>query len=394
MGDDRSSLTRILGSIDEKEFFSGSWGRLPILLPAPRADRFDGLFGFEDLETYLFTVRPPAGNIRLVRGTDPPPRALVADLLTGRGYDLQAVYAALSDGYTIVLNGIHGRWPAASRLVRELEDRLLTRVQANVYVTGPASQGFDAHRDEHDVFVLQTAGAKRWTVDAHADTEGRTTPRLDVTLSRGDALYMPHGVRHAAATADSFSIHVTVGVFPMSWHGLARECLDEMAARDPRWRERVPRSALGSNSGDPTLSEIARRLRDGLAALPGLDGALDRHRHRLTASARRSNPPPDSYVESLRSLERLTPDTEVERRAGIGCAVDRAGAFATITFFGEALRAPASAERALRFIAATRRFRVGDIDPALSDASKLVLVRRLIKEGLLRTRPPARADSG
>ena len=50
----------------------------------------------------------------------------------------------------------------ATRLAAELGHP----VPANAYVTPPSSRGFSAHYDVHDVFVLQLAGRKRWTVYA------------------------------------------------------------------------------------------------------------------------------------------------------------------------------------------------------------------------------------
>jgi hypothetical protein len=43
--------------------------------------RFDGLFDLTDLEKYLFIVRPPAGDLRIVRSGQLPPMALVSSLL-------------------------------------------------------------------------------------------------------------------------------------------------------------------------------------------------------------------------------------------------------------------------------------------------------------------------
>ena len=39
-------------------------------------------------------------------------------------------------------------------------------MQINAYITPPENQGFAAHYDTHDVFVLQVAGSKRWTIHA------------------------------------------------------------------------------------------------------------------------------------------------------------------------------------------------------------------------------------
>ncbi len=385
MLEDRPGLAHILGSTDEAVFLRETWGRAPLVLRGSDPARFDGLFDFDDLETYLFTARPPAGEVRLVKNSQWPPVSMVSDLLLNRSYDVQAIYNGLAEGYTVVLNGIHHRWPAAARLVRDLEERLLAETQTNVYVTGPGSQGFGIHHDDHDVFVLQTAGRKRWLVYDKPAAGGEPALLHDVELARGDALYMPTGFPHAAATSGESSIHVTVGIYPLTWQQLARETVDAVAARHAGWQERVPLDML-AGAARPAVSEIEGRLRQGLAALADLGAVLERYRAGLGVTARRKNPPPSGYLASLDALDCLEPGTELERRPGVACRVSRDGDQVAITFMGETVRAPLLVERALAFVAGTTRFRVEEIDPDLPDKSKIVLARRLIREGLLQIR--------
>jgi ribosomal protein L16 Arg81 hydroxylase len=386
MRDDRSILERILDPLDEATFFRDYWNRKPLVMPAVDRTRFDGLFDLTDLEKYLFIVRPPAGDLRIVRSGQLPPMALVSSLLEERSYDFQAVFNGLSEGFTVVLNAIHARWPEARRLTMALEDRLQARVQANVYITGQRGQGFAIHQDDHDVFVLQTCGTKRWMVyDRPAGPLAGAQPAVlhEIELKTGDALYLPIGYPHAAETADDYSIHVSVGVFPWTWQDLARDCLDLLAAEDPRWQERVPLAVLRGEADPPPAAEIEGRLREGFSKLTDLSRIIERHRRVVGATGARRNPPPSGYGESVRALDRLDVTSEVERRPGVGCYVSVDGKSAFIHFMGEPIRAPISAEKALRFIAAHTRFRISEIDDALLDQSKVVLVRRLIREGLL-----------
>jgi ribosomal protein L16 Arg81 hydroxylase len=360
-----------------------------LLLQKPERDRFTGLFGLAELEEYLFVARPPAGAVQLVRQGQWPPLHMVKGLFDPDSYDIQALYSGLAGGYTIVLNAIHTRWPAARRLVTDLEDRLLAVVQTNVYVTGPNAQGFAAHQDEHDVFVLQTHGAKCWRIyDKPAPGVPLTDAALlhDVELRQGDMLYMPTGFPHAAATSGEYSIHVTVGVFPLTWHELAKQTLTRLAQQDASWAEPVALPGVGG-SQPPNVADLEARLRAGLAALEDLTPVLDSYRVGLSASARRKNPAPDTYLPSIAALEDLVVTAELERRPGVGCSVAADADSARLHFMGETIRTPSRAARALQFIATHERFRIADIDPTLTDDSKLVLVRRLIREGLLQAVP-------
>jgi ribosomal protein L16 Arg81 hydroxylase len=381
---ERPALSRILGSFDESAFFRDHWGRAPLLLQKPERNRFAGLFGLAELEEYLFVARPPAGAVQLVRQGQWPPLHMVKGLFDPDTYDVQALYNGLTSGYTVVLNAIHSRWPAARRLVTDLEDRLMAVVQTNVYFTGPNAQGFAIHQDEHDVFVLQTHGAKCWKIyDKPAPGQALADAALlyDVELGEGDMLYMPKGFPHAASTSGAYSIHVTVGVFPLTWHELAKQTLDRIAQQDARWSEPVPIPPTGGTA--PTAADLDGRLRAGLAALGDLSPVLDSYRLGLSASARRKNPAPDGYLTTIAGIDDLDASTELERRPGVGCSVAVDAESARVYFMGEMIRTPARAAKALEFIAAHQRFRIADIDPTLTDDSKLVLARRLIKEGLL-----------
>jgi hypothetical protein len=380
-----SALGRILGSFDQSAFFRDHWGRRPLLLLNTERERFDRLFGLPELEEYLFVARPAAGAVQLVRQGQWPPLGMVKGLFDPDSYDIQALYNGLASGYTIVLNAIHTRWPAARRLVTDLEDRLLAVVQTNVYVTGPNAQGFSIHQDEHDVFVLQTHGAKHWQVydrPAPGVPLAGATLLHDVDLRQGDMLYMPKGFPHAAATSGEHSIHVTVGVFPLTWHELAKQTLDRLAQQDARWAEPVPVPGMGADRG-PAVEDLDARLREGLAALGDLAPVLESYRLGLNASVRRKNPAPDGYLESIAGIDALDVHSELERRPGVGCTVTTDAESVRLHFMGETIRTPPRAAGALQFIAAHPRFRIAEIDSTLTDDSKLVLVRRLIREGLL-----------
>ena len=63
-----------------------------------------------------------------------------------------------------MLQALHRVWPPVLQFCQELAGELGHPVQANAYVTPPQNQGFSAHYDVHDVFVLQIAGEKRWRI--------------------------------------------------------------------------------------------------------------------------------------------------------------------------------------------------------------------------------------
>ena len=74
--------------------------------------------------------------------------------------------ALFAGGSTLVLQALHRVWPPIIDFCQQLSADLGHPVQANAYVTPPQNQGFDDHYDVHDVFVLQIAGRKKWSIHA------------------------------------------------------------------------------------------------------------------------------------------------------------------------------------------------------------------------------------
>ena len=86
---------------------------------------------------------------------------------------------------------MHRYWSPVAGFARSLEAALGHPVQVNAYITPPGSQGFDLHQDDHDVFVLQSHGSKRWVVHERHDLPPTRAALIEVDLGPGDSLYIP-----------------------------------------------------------------------------------------------------------------------------------------------------------------------------------------------------------
>jgi hypothetical protein len=88
----------------------------------------------------------------------------------------------------------------------------------------------------------------------------------------------------------------------------------------------------------------------------------------------------------------MTLDTVVARTPGAICRALVDGDGAVIEFPGGRVGGPARIAAALQFVARAERFPVRDLPDGLGDNEKLVLARRLVREGLLSmVREPAAA---
>ena len=82
-------------------------------------------------------------------------------------------------------------------------------------------------------------------------------------LTPGDALYLPRGYLHSAVAQGEVSIHLTVGVHPVTAYDLARELISAAAA-DPELRQSLP---MGLDTADlPAMTELVRAAAKRLTA--------------------------------------------------------------------------------------------------------------------------------
>ena len=230
-----------------------SWGREPRHVPAAALPTpFDDLLTTRDVDDLLSRRGLRTPFLRVARDGH---TLADADFTRGGGVgagvtdqlDDTALLRLFAEGHTLVLQGLHRTHPPVLELAQDLAADLGHPVQVNAYVTPPSSRGFAAHYDVHDVFVLQTAGEKRWSLHAPVqphplrdqpwqdrrpavEQAAAGEPRLEVTLRPGDVLYVPRGWLHSATALGGVSTHLTVGIHV--WHrGHVAEAVLEAARR-------------------------------------------------------------------------------------------------------------------------------------------------------------------
>ena len=251
-------------------------------------------------------------------------------------------------------------------------------MQANAYFTPRGSQGLPVHHDTHDVFCLQIAGEKRWLVYEPAlelplrsqryrpGPGGPGEPVLDLVLRAGDTLYLPRGWLHEALTSEADSLHLTVGVNVRTWLDALRDALDD-CAEDLEFRRSVP--ADGTMRAD-LVARLEERLRPAAVAR--------RVRARLVAGRR---PLLSGQLSELRALDELSVNAPLERRPTVIADLDGPA----LVFDGKRVEFPAHAREELAAAcAADGPFSASDLPGRLDEAGRLVLVRRLVREGFLR----------
>lgn len=342
-------------------------------------DRLVGLLSLADADHLLTgtAIRTPA--IRMARdGAVLPESAYTRGGATVAGrpltglVDPRKALALFDDGATIVFQGLQRYWPPLTRLVAELELELGHPCQANAYLTPPGSQGFAVHSDSHDVFVFQTEGSKQWEVHGPDGPEA-------VLLEPGVSMYLPTGTPHAARAQDTVSLHVTLGINQLTWRGLVRRTVEPLLATVPDTH--LPAGHLD----DPSL--LAAALADRLAALaeevrrvePGVAAETEIRRFLTSRPSRLSG----GLVDVLALRDEVAEDTLLRRRPGHPCVLLERSEQLEVLLGDRSLTVPGWLRPALEEIRSRESFTPADLSVHLDQQSRLVLCRRLVREGLL-----------
>lgn len=403
---DRSALRRLL-SIEPRAFAEDHWGRAPLLtraadLPAPftdllSTDAVDELVSERGVRTPFARMARNGALTDRSQFTDSGGfGAEVTDQLDSAG-----ILAAFADGHTLVLQGLHRLWPPLIHFTGDLVADLGHPVQVNSYITPASSRGFDPHYDVHDVFVLQIAGEKRWILhppvhehplsnqpwsdrrDAVA-AMARTDPTLDVVLREGDSLYVPRGWIHSAEALGDTSIHLTVGMSAFTRYDLLHHVLGTLAD-DASFRAPLP-VGLDLTDPDAVVPHVRALIADLTATLADTDGRDGRARTAAERVGRRfvevTRPAPVRPLETVRTMAGLSAATVVTWRSGLAARVTQSPESVAVTTRTKTITLPSIAADAVRQLHSGKDCAVGDLT-GLDDQDAIVVVRRLLREGLV-----------
>jgi len=383
---------RVIAPVEPEEFFRDYWEKRPLLLFRSDPGYYADLFSLADVD-YLISstdLRHPA--VRLVKnGSEIPLQEYTTDIPWGshtfeRVADADRLLTEYQQGSTIILQALHRSWRPLSQLCRSLERQFGYPVQTNVYLTPRASQGFAPHYDTHDVLVLQIAGSKHWRLyDSPLLLPHRSQPyqasrvRIgaplnEFDLNAGDLVYLPRGYIHEALTSDTDSLHITMGILATTWVDVFAEALST-CQRDPRFRKSLPVGFVGR-------SEEFGELLTVFSEAVSLEEVLTRISERFVSSRL---PLLEGHLTELDQVDRLDLETVVRRRRDLIYRIipDPKGESVSLLFHGKKVKFPGYVEPALRFLVEAGDFKACAIPGDLDDPGKLVLVRRLVKEGFL-----------
>jgi hypothetical protein len=199
--------------------------------------------------------------------------------------DANSARSLIDQGYTVFIRHAERCHVGLAELARTFEATFLGPVNIHVFATPAGAPGFSWHYDAEDVFIIQTAGEKEYslrkntvnpwpleeTLPSDMQYERELTPLMRVLLRAGDLLYIPCGYWHKAEAKgrshdreergsvpifseqkmgtdpDEAAISLAVGVMSRS----AMDVYDFLRARllqSLAWRQRLPLANSGATS--------------------------------------------------------------------------------------------------------------------------------------------------
>ena len=395
---EESVLARLI-AVDRDQFASQYWGQQPLLSPAGDlpAGRFSELLDADAIDELVSERGLRTPFLRVAKnGATLTDRAFTAPGGVGAGIADQVsddkLVRLFADGSTLVLQALHRVWPPILEFCQRLAAELGHPIQANAYVTPPQNQGFSAHYDVHDVFVLQTEGEKRWLIhppvlesplrdqpwaDRKAQVEKRAQepPLIDAVLRPGDCLYLPRGYLHAATALGGVSTHLTLGIHVWTRYALAEQVMHQALqtlAANPGVRGSL---ALGKDVADSSdlrqdVELVTAALADAIrhAEVDQISGALLRNARSNQRAA------PIGPLKQLRDADGITADTQIVLRRHLIASLDNSEADIVLRSRAGVLTVTESDVAPIKTLLTTGVARADDLG--------LDLARRLLLAGL------------
>lgn len=251
-------LADLVAPLEVGQFFDDVLGRAPRRFTGEKG-RFAALLPWRDLDRVLRQHRLDFPRLRLARDGEVVPAHTYTEMVQTRRTGLvpRVLSAPFSEqlraGATLVLDSVNELVDPVGDLAARLEHELRERVQVNLYAGWGTTHGFDVHWDDHDAFIIQLSGRKRWRLhgvtrpsplqrDVELPPRPEGEPLDDFLLEDGDVLYVPRGHWHDVSAVGEESLHLTIGFNAATGVDLVAWLADQVRA-DELFREDLPRFA-------------------------------------------------------------------------------------------------------------------------------------------------------
>jgi 50S ribosomal protein L16 3-hydroxylase len=183
----------------------------------------------------------------------------------------------IGEGYTLLVRHAERHDKRLALLAGEFAADFAAPVNIHMYATPGGQFGFGWHYDAEEVFIVQTAGRKEyslrkntvnpWPIEeslpADMRYESEIMPLTRCELAAGDWLYIPSGYWHKA-TSHELALSLAIGVQPRTGIDaldfLRRRLIDSL-----RWRQRLPVAGRAASLDEQELADAYGEVLKALA---------------------------------------------------------------------------------------------------------------------------------
>ncbi|RLA42768.1 MAG: cupin domain-containing protein, partial [Gammaproteobacteria bacterium] len=252
--------------MEANEFLANYWQKQPLLipgalaeLPALSADELAGLALETEIESRLILEHPSSSNWELHHGP----------------FTEQRLQSLPNSHWTLLVQAVDQWLPDVHDLLESFNFLPRWRLD-DIMVSCAADQGsVGPHFDSYNVFLLQTAGRKRWRIGQYcgADTELVVNSPLrllsefeqqeEYLLEPGDMLYLPPRIAHwgvSEGESMTFSIGFRSPTAVELLNDLATELLSEPEFASKVFNDPPLSTDLARGVIDPVFIEATRDL--------------------------------------------------------------------------------------------------------------------------------------
>lgn len=393
-------FSRLIYPITSKDFFDNYYEKKPLLLHRKDTEYYNHLLSLKAVDEYLSRQDIQYPGLRLVKdGKELEGSIYLKDVPYGRVkfegvIDNDSMFKLFNDGATIVIQGFDRSNTELGNFCRSISTEIPFTFQPNIYLTPVKSQGFSPHYDTHDVICLQISGTKKWKLyntpvelptnqqryqPSEDELDGNLPVSLEFELSPGDLLYIPRGLVHSAETSETASLHITLGLHPQKWSNYIKYLVGQLH-NNKLFREALPLNFKnGTYDYDLMINKVGELITKGFTKefLEKFTSsyAIDQIQEKKSSNSHR--------LFDILNIEQLNMSTKIYRRLDIVFNIVTTNELVEIIFYTKKLKFPIVANEALKYILNQKEFTPTDIPNSLDNKGKLVVVKMLIKEGLL-----------
>lgn len=387
------NFQEILSPIKIDDFLSTYHEKKELIIKRKNSQYFDDILNIKQLSNYLSKKDIAFPSLRVVKEGFELNKELY-QINAPIGYDFvkvidnDKVFTLFNDNSTIVIQAGQRYFPNLRDFCLELNTFFGSPVQANIYITPKSSQGFTAHWDTHDVFVLQITGSKIWRLydsphklptknqkSNKLNFEGKE-PIAEFEINAGDLLYIPRGLVHDAISTDTISTHITIGVLSYTWHNLFLEYFSQLEneldlrTAIPYWNEEKLKLEL-----EQKINLICSNLKENNQWL--------NIAHNLSNNSIKTRVQSDeNRFENLFKIDSITIDSilKISKRVKYSVSYDEK---VILSFYEKNITFPIFSKSIIEEILLKKTFSLSQLNNSIDDSGKIFLAKKLIIEGFL-----------